>query len=70
MLDVENDVATQATPPLKVVLKLPPELEFVSAVSTRGVVVTGAGQSATTDDFRLDLNEKLSIQYRVRGPEA
>ena len=66
VLDVENDVATQATPPLKVVLKLPPELEFVSAVSTRGVVVTGAGQSATTDDFRLDLNEKLSNQYRVR----
>ena len=31
VLDVQNDVATQSTPPLKVVFSLPPELEFVSA---------------------------------------
>ena len=67
VLEVQNDVATQATPPLKVVLTLPPELTFVSATTTRGVAVNGAGQTATTDEFRLDLNEKLLIEYRVRA---
>ncbi len=66
VLDVVNDVGTQATPPLKVVLSLPPELEFVSATGTRGVTITGAGKGATTNDFRLDVNEHLSLVYRVR----
>jgi uncharacterized repeat protein (TIGR01451 family) len=66
VLTVQNDVGTQATPPLKVVFSLPPELSFVSATSDRGVVVTGAGQGATSDEFRLDLNEKVVFEFRVK----
>ena len=67
VLDVQNDVATQATPPLKVVLSLPPELEFVAGTSDRGVTVTGANQQATTTEFRLDLNEKVRFEFRVKA---
>lgn len=67
VLDVQNDVATQATPPLKVVFSLPPELEFVSGTSDRGVTVTGAGQQASTTEFRLDLNEKVRFEFRVKA---
>ncbi len=67
VLDVQNDVATQATPPLKVVLSLPPELEFLGGTSDRGVTVTGAGQQATTTEFRLDLNEKIRFEFRVKA---
>ena len=67
VLEVQNDVATEATPPLKVVFTLPSELQFVSAIAQRGVTVTGAGQSATSSDFRLDINEKLVIEVRVKA---
>lgn len=67
VLDVQNDVATQSTPPLKVVFSLPPELEFVSGTADRGVTITGAAQGATSSEFRLDLNEKVRIEYRVRA---
>lgn len=70
VLDVQNDVATQATPPLKVVLSLPPELEFVSGTSDRGVSVAGAAQQATTTEFRLDINEKIRFEFRVKALKA
>jgi hypothetical protein len=66
VLDVQNDVGTEATPPLKVVVGLPQELEFVSGTSTRNVAVSGSGVSATSADFRLDVNEKVTFQVRVR----
>lgn len=68
ILDVQNDVATQATPLLKIVFSLPPELEYVSSTSDRGsVVMTGAGQQATSGEFRLDLNEKIRFEFRVKA---
>jgi hypothetical protein len=70
VLDVQNDVATQSTPPLKVVFSLPPELEFLSGESDRGVTVTGAGQQATTSEFRLDLNEKVRFKFHVKALAA
>lgn len=67
VLTVQNDVGTQATPPLKVVFNLPGELEFVSATSSRGVSVSGAGQAATSAEFRLDMDEKIVFEFRVRA---
>jgi hypothetical protein len=29
--------------------------------------VTGAGQQATTTEFRLDLNEKIRFEFRVKA---
>jgi uncharacterized repeat protein (TIGR01451 family) len=65
-LDVQNDVGTEATPPLKVVVGLPPELQFVSGTSNRNVAVSGSGQQASSEDFRLDVNEKVTFHLRVR----
>jgi hypothetical protein len=67
VLDVQNDVGTQATPPLKVVFNLPPEVEFISATSSRNVAVTGQGHTATSEEFRLDVNEKLRFEFRVKA---
>lgn len=69
VLEVQNDVGTEATPPLKVAFHLPPELQFVSGTSSRGVAVTpGAdAQSAGTAEFRLDINEKVVFEFRVKA---
>jgi uncharacterized repeat protein (TIGR01451 family) len=67
VLEVQNDVATESTPPLKIVLSLPAELQFVSATGTRGVTFTGGGQSATSTEFRLDVNEKIFVEFRVKA---
>ncbi len=65
-LDVEDDSGTEATPPLKVVFSLPQELEYVSATGSRGIAVAGSGVQATSAEFRLDLHEKVTFQFRVR----
>jgi uncharacterized repeat protein (TIGR01451 family) len=67
VLEVQNDVATEATPPLRVQLDLPPEVQFISGTSTRGVSITGSGASATSSEFRLDINEKLVMEFRVKA---
>jgi hypothetical protein len=67
VLTVQNDVGTEATPPLKVVLNLPPELQFLGATSSRNVSVTGGGQAATSEEFRLDVNEKVVFEFRVKA---
>jgi hypothetical protein len=67
VLEVQNDVATESTPPLKIVFSLPPELQFVSATGTRGVTITGSGATATSSEFRLDINEKITVEYRIRA---
>lgn len=67
VLKVQNDVGTQATPPLKVVLTLPAEIQFLGATSSRGVATNGSGQTAVSDEFRLDLNEAVEFVFRVKA---
>ena len=68
ILDVQNDVATQATPLLKVVLLAPAGARVrLGHVRPRRVVMTGAGQQATSGEFRLDLNEKIRFEFRVKA---
>lgn len=67
VLTVQNDVGTEATPPLKVVFNLPPELQFLGATSSRNVSVTGGGQAAASEEFRLDVNEKVVFEFRVKA---
>jgi hypothetical protein len=67
VLTVQNDVGTEATPPLKVVLSLPAELQFVSSTSSRGINVSGSGQNAASEEFRLDVNEKVVFEFRVKA---
>jgi uncharacterized repeat protein (TIGR01451 family) len=71
-LMVENDVGTEAIPPMTVDLRLPPELEFVSGRSDRQAGVNGSGQQASTDPFPLAINEVITfdLQVRVRSAPA
>jgi uncharacterized repeat protein (TIGR01451 family) len=67
VLEVQNDVGTEATPPLRIQLDLPPEIQFVSGTSSRGVTISGSGAQATSNEFRLDVNEKLTVEFRVKA---
>jgi len=72
-LRVENDVGTEATPPINIVWNLPPELEFISGKSVTGdVPVTGAGQQAKSGDFvmAVDGRKDFEILVRVIGAPA
>ena len=65
-LKVENDVGTEATPPLAVTWKLPPELEFVSGRSDRSTTVAGSGVAAQSEPFTLGVNETITFEIQVR----
>ena len=63
---VENDVGTEATPDLKVVWRLPPELEFVAGTSDRQATVRGSGITAESDSFARRNNEPITVALQVR----
>ena len=67
---VENDVGTEVTPDMKVVWRLPPELEFVSGRSDRQAGVNGSGANAASDPFTLGLNERITFAVQVRVVSA
>jgi len=67
VLEVGNDVGTEATPDMKVVFTLPKELEFVSGTGEQSITITGSGQSATSSNFVLaPPNQKVKLTIRVK----
>ena len=64
---VENDVGTEATPPLLITWDLPPELEFVTGRCLNGqVAVTGSGQQASSAEFTMGVGGYLDFEIQVR----
>jgi uncharacterized repeat protein (TIGR01451 family) len=81
VLELGNDTGTDHTPPLRVLLTLPRELQFVSAAADDGIAVRGPGGDpkedvhgvlgdvtggAVTNEFRLAPGQRVTIQYRVK----
>jgi uncharacterized repeat protein (TIGR01451 family) len=82
VLELGNEASDDPTPPLRVLLSLPKELQFVSAQTESGIEVRGAGSdprggvvgvlangpaaAAGTSDFRLAPGQRTTIQFRVK----
>jgi uncharacterized repeat protein (TIGR01451 family) len=68
VLTVENQGGTAATPPLKVTLVLPKELEFISGTADSGITVKGANQSAESSAFTLPApNGRGRFEFHVKA---
>ncbi|MDJ0974341.1 MAG: hypothetical protein QNJ98_07780 [Planctomycetota bacterium] len=66
-LRVENDVGTEATPPLQLMWELPPELEFITGKCLNGQVdVTGSAQQAASTEFTMGVGGYLDFEIQVR----
>ncbi len=65
-LQVQNDVGTAATPELRVVWTLPPELTFVSGTGEKSVEITGSGRSARSGSFTLARDEVWNCELLAR----
>lgn len=65
-LQVQNDVGTAATPELRVVWTLPPELIFVSGSGEGSVELTGSGRTARSGPFTLARDQVWNCEVLVR----
>ena len=65
-LTVRSDVGSEAFPTLKVVFKLPEQLEFISGSGDSGITVEGAGQQANSSTFRVSLESQVRVTILAR----